>query len=89
MDFSGEVGFVDTEYYWPVTHMVAPSDKALGCDSCHSKNGRLQNIPGVYIPAQKKHNWLDIMGWLIVAGTAGGFILHGFGRLIMSRRRKQ
>jgi hypothetical protein len=87
INFSGEVGFVDTEYYWPVTHMVAPANKALGCEDCHARNARLQNIPGVYIPGQNNNNWLDIIGWLAVMGTAGGFVMHGLVRLVMSRRR--
>lgn len=88
MEFSGEVGFVETEYFWPVTHMVAPAENALSCEACHSENGRLQNIPGVYIPGQKKNNWLDIIGWLIVIGTFGGFLMHGLGRLFMKGRRR-
>lgn len=87
VEYSGKLGFIETEYYWPVTHMVAPAEKALGCESCHSKEGRLQNIAGVYIPGQGKHGWLDILGWLVVAGTAGGFIFHGLVRLLISRRR--
>lgn len=46
--FSGQVGFIDTYSVWPITHMVAPKDKALACDSCHdNKNGRMKNVPGV------------------------------------------
>ncbi len=28
--FSGKVDFIKTEMSWPITHMVAPKDKALG-----------------------------------------------------------
>ena len=86
-EFSGEYDFIETEYYWPVTHMVAPKDQSLACDDCHSRNGRLAEIPELYIPGQHKNEWLDRIGWLAVLGTAGGFLLHGLGRLIMRRRR--
>ena len=28
LEFSGDLGFIETEYYWPVTHMVAPGEDA-------------------------------------------------------------
>jgi octaheme c-type cytochrome (tetrathionate reductase family) len=39
--YSGKYGFAETVMYWPVTHMVAPADKALQCRACHSSNGLL------------------------------------------------
>lgn len=45
--FSGEVGFIETVSTWPITHMVAPKAKALGCADCHSTNGRMAKVPGV------------------------------------------
>ena len=86
-EYSGEYDFVETEYYWPVTHMVAPAKNALACDSCHSKNGRLQNLAGVYIPGQNRYPWLDIIGVLILIGSLGAVLVHGFGRYIASRKR--
>ena len=87
-EFSGEYGFVETEYYWPLTHMVAPAEASLSCDDCHSQAGRLSNVPDVYIPGNSRNKWLDRLGWLMVFGTAGGFILHGLVRLVMWRRRR-
>jgi octaheme c-type cytochrome (tetrathionate reductase family) len=87
-EYSGEHGFVETEYYWPVTHMVAPKEESLGCDSCHSRNGRLQNLAGFYMPGRDKNDWLDTIGWLAVLGTLGGVSLHGLGRLLFARRRR-
>ena len=40
----GEMDFVETSYVFPITHMVAPKDKALTCSECHAKNGRLTNL---------------------------------------------
>jgi octaheme c-type cytochrome (tetrathionate reductase family) len=89
LEYSGEMGFVETEYFWPVTHMVAPADKALGCESCHSTNGRLQGIDGVYIPGEKNYRWLDLIGWLVVLGTLGGVLLHGLGRIVSNKNRNR
>ncbi|MCJ7549173.1 MAG: tetrathionate reductase family octaheme c-type cytochrome, partial [Anaerolineae bacterium] len=40
-DYSGELGWVQTEMLWAQNHMVAPSDQALGCTDCHVSKGRL------------------------------------------------
>jgi octaheme c-type cytochrome (tetrathionate reductase family) len=39
--YSGKVGWVETDMYWKVNHMVVPKSKALGCNDCHSPGGRL------------------------------------------------
>ncbi|QEP42867.1 tetrathionate reductase family octaheme c-type cytochrome [Ectothiorhodospiraceae bacterium BW-2] len=84
--YSGEYGFVETEYFWPVTHMVATKEEALSCDSCHRQNGRLQSVGGFYLPGRDRNETLDFIGWLMVFGTLGGVTLHGIGRLVARRR---
>ena len=37
MDYSGEYGFAPTEMYWPLSHMVAPTENALQCTDCHAR----------------------------------------------------
>jgi len=37
LDFSGSVGFVETEMSWPINHMVVPAENALKCMACHGK----------------------------------------------------
>ena len=74
--YSGQYGFVETYSYWPTTHMVAPKEKALACSECHAKNGRLQNLAGFYMPGRDSFRWLDILGYLLMAGTLFGVILH-------------
>jgi octaheme c-type cytochrome (tetrathionate reductase family) len=41
LQYSGQYGFAETYMYWPTTHMVQSSDKALQCEACHGVNGRL------------------------------------------------
>lgn len=40
MDFSGNVGFTETEMYWKVNHMVVPKERALECVDCHTSTKR-------------------------------------------------
>ncbi len=39
--FSGEVAFIESTSYRPITHGVAPAADALGCNECHAAEGRL------------------------------------------------
>ncbi len=39
--YSGKLGWVETDMYWKVNHMVVPKEKALGCNDCHGEGGRL------------------------------------------------
>ncbi len=87
-DYSGEYGFIETTMHWPLSHMVAPKEEALGCDECHSRNGRLAELTGFYMPGRDKSDLLDIIGWLAVLGTLGGVSLHGFVRVFFSRKRR-
>ncbi len=87
-DYSGEYGWIETTMHWPLSHMVAPKEEALGCADCHSRDGRLQNLEGFYMPGRDKSDLLDIIGWLAVLGTLGGISLHGIGRIIFRSRRK-
>ena len=39
-EFSGDYGFAETESWWKINHMVAPSEYALKCVACHATDGR-------------------------------------------------
>ena len=75
--FSGKVDFIKTQMSWPITHMVAPAENALACEDCHSKNGRLQHIKGVYIPRRDANEWLDKISWSLVLLSLIGVLVHG------------
>jgi hypothetical protein len=83
--FGGKFGFVKTEMSWPITHMVAPKADALTCTQCHSRNGRLQAVDGVYLPGRDANGWLDRLGWLAAALALVGVIVHGGIRIVRSR----
>lgn len=86
--FSGEYGFVETEYYWPITHMVAPADEALGCESCHAEGGRLAGLTGFYLPGDGRHAWLGTVGWSLAGLTLLGVVVHTLLRLLGARRQR-
>jgi hypothetical protein len=84
--FSGEIDFIKTEMSWPITHMVAPAENALACTDCHSKNGRLQHIEGVYIPGRDSNKYLDMAGWTLALLSLIGVLIHGALRIFTGRK---
>ena len=89
LPFSGEFDFVETEYVFQTTHMVAPKEKSLACTECHSKNGRLANLAGFYIPGRDGNRALNVLGWAAVIASILGVLGHGAGRLVSRKRRDQ
>lgn len=85
--YSGQYGFVETEMWWPITHMVAPADKALDCESCHARDGRLAKLAGFYMPGRDSFGWLDLAGLAAIAAALAGVIIHGLLRIFLSGRR--
>lgn len=86
LPYSGEYGFVSTELTWPITHMVAPKGDTLSCAQCHSKNGRLKDIKGVYIPSRDGNKALNIVGWTLALMTLIGVLIHGGIRIFTSKK---
>jgi octaheme c-type cytochrome (tetrathionate reductase family) len=85
--FSGKVGFIRTDMSWPITHMVAPKEKALGCVDCHRSGGRLAAIEGVYMPGRDRHTVIEAGGWTLAALALAGVLAHGLMRVVAGRRR--
>lgn len=86
LPFSGKVDFIKTEMFWPITHMVAPKEKALACTECHSKNGRLAGIEGVYIPGRDANPLIEKLGWSIALLSLLGSLGHGLMRIAARRK---
>lgn len=84
--YSGKFGFVDTVYYWPLTHMVAPRENALGCGECHARTGRLADLTGFYMPGRDRFALLDLIGWAAAGLTLAGSLGHGLLRLMKSKK---
>ncbi len=85
--YSGKYDFIETTMMWPITHMVAPAKNAVKCRECHSKNGRLQGVPGVYLPGSGSSPWIERIGWLVIMAILAGIVMHAIVRFISTRRR--
>ncbi|MCS6870982.1 MAG: tetrathionate reductase family octaheme c-type cytochrome [Anaerolineae bacterium] len=89
LPFSGEVAFVESVMYWPQTHMVAPKEKALDCEACHSPNGRLAALTNFYMPGRLQHEGLNTFGTVLVGAVLVAVIGHGTLRLILRKNGKK
>jgi octaheme c-type cytochrome (tetrathionate reductase family) len=90
-EYSGKYAFVETEMAWPITHMVAPKGDALTCAQCHAPSGgvgRLDNIPGIYMPGRRANELLNTGGWALAGLTLLGMLGHGAGRIYSARKGK-
>jgi octaheme c-type cytochrome (tetrathionate reductase family) len=88
LPYSGKYGFVSTEMSWPITHMVAPKADALRCAQCHSDQGRLQGIEGIYLPGRDRNQAIDLIGWAVVLLSLMGVLIHGGIRVYIHYKRK-
>jgi hypothetical protein len=88
LSFSGEFDFAETRYIFPITHMVAPKEKAVTCIECHSPNGRLAALTDFYMPGRDSFRAINIIGWVLVLGTLVGVTFHGLGRAIVRGRKE-
>jgi octaheme c-type cytochrome (tetrathionate reductase family) len=86
--YSGKFGFVETEMWWPTTHMVAPASQALDCGSCHAKDGRLENLGGFYLPGRDGFAMTDRIGLWLLALALAGIAIHVALRVFASRTNK-
>ncbi|MEW5769328.1 MAG: tetrathionate reductase family octaheme c-type cytochrome [Pseudomonadota bacterium] len=87
--YSGKYAFVSTEMAWPITHMVAPKGDALSCAQCHAPSigvGRLDKVPGLYMPGRHGNKLLDTAGWGLAALCLVGVIGHGGIRIFAARK---
>ena len=84
--FSGKVDFVKTEMVWPITHMVAPKEKAVRCNECHTQGGRLEKVGGIYIPGRDHLRWLDLIGFAVAGLALLGVLGHGALRYFAKRK---
>lgn len=85
-EYSGKFAFVSTEMSWPITHMVAPKADALACAQCHTAPGRLDKVPGLYLPGRHGNPLLDTLGWSFAGLALLGVVAHGAGRIYTSRK---
>ena len=80
LPYSGKFGFIETEMFWPLSHMVSSKEKSLKCVDCHSRNGRLSKVNTHWMPGKDRVFALDIIGLLMILGSIFGVAVHAFLR---------
>ena len=86
--FSGEFDFVSTTMVWPITHMVAPKEQAVGCNECHRRDGRLAGVEGIYLPGQDANPLVRLLGLMAAFGALAGVLVHSAIRIVLHYRGK-
>jgi len=90
LPFSGKIGFVETSYVFPTTHMVAPRENALTCVQCHNRtHSRLAALTGFYMPGRDRSDLLDFSGWGIALAALAGILLHMLGRIFITAKKEE
>jgi len=89
LKYSGKYGFVETEMYWPISHMVSPKEDAMGCVECHSHGGRLESLGGFYLPGRDMNPLVEIIGFIVTFGSLIGIIVHSIMRYTTQKKMKQ
>ena len=84
--YSGKFDFVDTYMYWPITHMVAPAEQAVDCAECHSEDGRMHNLAGIFMPGTNPNGPVGLLGKLIVLAALAGVALHAGLRILSGKK---
>ncbi|WP_083953567.1 tetrathionate reductase family octaheme c-type cytochrome [Thauera butanivorans] len=86
--YSGKFDFAATRMIWPITHMVAPKERAVACHECHSRDGRLAGVEGIYVPGRDGLPLLRTAGWLAALAALAGVLIHGALRILTHYRGK-
>jgi octaheme c-type cytochrome (tetrathionate reductase family) len=88
-DWSGQIDFIETRMYWPITHMVAPKEDAVSCGECHTDapDGRMAGLTGFHMPGRDHSMILDILGYLLLGGALVGVLVHGLLRILLRKGR--
>ena len=90
LPYSGSYGFIETEMYWPVNHMVSPKEQTVQCSECHTREqGRLAKLSGFYMPGRDYNPWVEYLGGGFLAVTLAGVVVHGGARFIVKRRQRK
>ncbi len=90
LEYSGEYGFIETEMYWPINHMVSKKEESVGCAECHTReNGRLQNLAGFYLPGRDRNKNLDFAGSFLLFFSIAGVVIHAAARMFHAYKKNK
>jgi len=89
LPYSGSYTFVSTEMSWPINHMVAPKERTVGCEQCHTRtDSRLAGLTDFYLPGRDRNRAVDTVGLSALALVVAGVFAHGTARFVSTRRRR-
>ncbi len=89
LPYSGNYGFIQTEMYWPLNHMVSPKENSLQCVDCHSRNeSRLKDLAGFYMPGRDYNKAVEYFGFFLIISTILFSLTHGIIRMYVSFKNK-
>jgi octaheme c-type cytochrome (tetrathionate reductase family) len=88
IEFSGNYGFIETNGYWPIKHMVAPAKDSVACKACHSQQSRLNGLNDFYLVGRDRYSVVEWLGALMIFGGIGGIGLHLIVRVATAGRRE-
>ncbi len=81
INYSGKFGFIKTNYYGVIKHMVAPSDQSLQCLDCHvRKIGRLEELKDFYLVGRDRSIIIQIVGIAMILFSIGGIAFYEINR---------
>jgi octaheme c-type cytochrome (tetrathionate reductase family) len=90
LEYSGNYGFIETEMYWPINHMVVPKEESVSCVECHTRNqGRLSKLSGFYLPGRDYNKALEILGILFIIFSLAGVLIHSTIRVVWGIKNKR
>lgn len=88
LPYSGKYGFVETEMYWPVNHMVSPKENAVKCNECHTrKNSRIGNLQDFYMPGRNYNAAVETLGITAILFSLVGVVVHALVRIISKKKK--
>lgn len=90
LPYSGEYGFIETEMYWPINHMVAPKANAVSCGECHTRNnGRLAKLTNFYLPGRDYNKPLEMGAHFLIIISLLGVMIHALIRIFIALRKNK
>jgi octaheme c-type cytochrome (tetrathionate reductase family) len=89
LPYSGKYGFIETEMFWPINHMVSPKANVVQCNECHTReNSRVGNLRDFYMPGRDYSSTIETLGFGAIVLSIIGIGSHATARIIFKKKRK-
>ena len=86
--YSGKFDWIETEMFWPLTHLILEKEKSMTCNDCHSRDSRLTGLEACWIPGRDRSLIMDIIGLALIIGSILGVSVHGVMRYTSSKKNE-